>query len=69
MAKKPKYSILDVLTEQKRAQALAEMTIFSDIVATKFFDDTGITEILQKCPWRGAHFMSAPPSPWMERGK
>ena len=50
MAKKPKYSILDVLTEQKRPQALAEMTIFSDIVATKFFDDTGITEILQKCP-------------------
>ena len=50
MAKKPKYSILDVLTEQKRAQALAEMTIFSDIVATKFFDDNGITEILQKCP-------------------
>lgn len=50
MAKKPKYSIRDVLTEQKRAQALTEMTIFSDIVATKFFDDTGITEILQKCP-------------------
>lgn len=46
MAKKPKYSIRDVLTEQERAQALAEMTIFSDIVATKFFDDTGITEYI-----------------------